>query len=108
MRHDVLGLGAAVEQVPQSREAALEHVRALRDLLAEQPPTVRRNLASCITRAEQSLMDGSPEAAAHLRKLHATADFVSEMLSDVPASLPLALRAKALERDLKRPRLVFG
>jgi hypothetical protein len=108
MRHDVLGLRVAVESVPQGREAVLEHVYELRALLAGQPPAVRRNLARCVSRAEESLMSGSPDAAAHLRQLHEAADFVSEMRSEDPTSLPLAFRARALKRDLDMPRLVAG
>ncbi len=108
MMHEVLGLRAVADEAPESREAVLVHVMELRSMLAAQPPAVRRNLAQCITRAEDALLERSPEAAAHLRKLHKTVDFVSEMLADATTSLPLAQRAKALQRDLARPQLVVS
>ncbi len=102
------GPRVAQDSVPESREAVLDHVKELRALLDAQPPAVRRNLTRCIVNAEESLINGSPDAAAHLRRLHETADFVSEMRSSDPMSLSLSLRARALQRNLMRPTLIAG
>ena len=108
MKHDVFATSAVADEAPQPRMAVTWHVEELRSLLDAQPPAIRRNLARCIDAAEASLVQNSPDAASHLRKLHKTAGFVSQMMIDIEKGLPLALRAKALEHALNRPRLVVG
>jgi hypothetical protein len=108
MTHTFSGPRVAQDCVPDTREAVLDHVKELRALLEAQPPAVRRNLNRCIVNAEESLINGSPDAAAHLRRLHETADFVSEMRSSDPTSVSLSMRAKALQRNLMRPTLITG